>query len=213
MDLSKLFLGDPPPMVPYVEPPVIGQLTEASASGNLTEVQAILSQFLAQPAPTDFELDHLVGALDKAVKNNHVKVASYLLSQGIPMNVGLFRHATQVKSYEMLQLFLDHGWNINQQLSYTKPPPLMQVTLYHTQLRTCLTSVGSPSMTKSLPNGFSTTVLTRTPNVEWIVLPCLLPLSAHPSRPSSYFSTAVARSNTDSYFSMRWSEGHQIALR
>jgi hypothetical protein len=126
MVLSRLSLNEPLP-VRYVGPPVIGQLTEASASGNFFKIQAILSQFLAQPAPKDFELDHLVIALARAVKNNHVKVTSYLLSQGIPLKVGLFRHATQVKSYEMLQLFLDHGWNINEPLSYDKPPPLMQV--------------------------------------------------------------------------------------
>jgi len=128
MDLSILSLDDALP-VRYVEPPVIGQLTEASASGNFSKVQAILSQFLAQPAPKGFQLEDLVVALAEAVYNNHVKIASYLVSRGIPMNIELFRHATQTKSYGILQLFLDHGGNINEPLSHTMPSPLMQVML------------------------------------------------------------------------------------
>jgi hypothetical protein len=110
-------------------PPEIERLRDASASGELADAKAVFSQLVPTPIPEEFDMGPYVVALSAAVRNNHVHIASYLLSQGVPLNVELFVNATERKSYEMLQTFLDHGWNINEPIGRATPAPLRQVTL------------------------------------------------------------------------------------
>jgi hypothetical protein len=91
----------------------------------LVDAEAILQQLLAKLNYERLHIDRFVVDLFEAEKTNHVHVASYLLSQGIPPNVDLFVHATEANSYEMLQVFLDHGFDINEPTGNTDPPPLM----------------------------------------------------------------------------------------
>lgn len=69
---------DDPKFLPRGLHPEIERLREASAVGNLAEVEAILSKLLAKPAHEKFEVDRFVVALSDAVENNHVSVASYI---------------------------------------------------------------------------------------------------------------------------------------
>jgi hypothetical protein len=93
MDASHLSV-EYPTFIPDVLPPELERLREASASGNLVDVESILPQLLAKPTYERFHIDRFVVALFEAAKNNHVHVASYLLSQGIPTKVDLFVHAS-----------------------------------------------------------------------------------------------------------------------
>lgn len=106
-------------------PPEIGQLIIASATGDLAAAQAIFSQWRAKPITDRIEKRRFVVALAAAVNNQHVPVISYLLAQGVPLNIGMFVCATKLKSIAMLQLFLDHGWDINEPIDRITPPPLM----------------------------------------------------------------------------------------
>lgn len=106
-------------------PPEVERLKEASASGNLADAKDIFSQWLAMPTSQRIEIGSFVAALTAAVENSHVHVASYLLSQGVPGLASLFVTAIEARSYEMLQTFLDHGWDINEPIKMGCPPPLM----------------------------------------------------------------------------------------
>lgn len=123
-----------PPLVPHSrtnaqeDPPDIEQLRVASACGDLPAVQIILSRSLARRPSEQIEKRRLVVALAAAVTNNHGLIAAHLLYHGVPLNIGLFVCATKLKSYPMLQLFLDCGWDINEPIDRTTPPPLMHVT-------------------------------------------------------------------------------------
>lgn len=66
----------------------------------------------------------LCPALSAAVTNNQVATVAYLLDQGVPMNQELFLYATESKSYQILQVFLEHRWDINTPVDSLRPPAL-----------------------------------------------------------------------------------------
>ena len=43
----------------------------------------------------------------------------------VPMNHGHVELGIEQKSYSLLQLYLDHGYKINEALDWTTPPPLL----------------------------------------------------------------------------------------
>ncbi|EEA23832.1 hypothetical protein TMatcc_006904 [Talaromyces marneffei ATCC 18224] len=55
--------------------------------------------------------------LSLAIEAKDASRVSQLLDDGAPMNFELFAQATQNKCMEILQLFLDHGWDINTESS------------------------------------------------------------------------------------------------
>ena len=80
-------------------------LTAASADGRLEEVQKLYYQWERMEDPR--------GALSAAIDNQHPVIVSYLLEQGLPIHRDDVSAAMKCGSTEILQVFLDHGWNIN----------------------------------------------------------------------------------------------------
>lgn len=106
------------------EPSDLDLITAASATGNLDAVQRILSQDHGLPPET------LCPALAAAVLNSQVTIVTYLLDHDVPMNQGLFLFATESKSFQILQAFLDHGWDINTPVDALRPPALASVYIH-----------------------------------------------------------------------------------
>ena len=130
IDVSSLVVGNPPPVFdPYDAvqlPPVeIEQLKTASAAGDLAVVESIFSSLLTRPPAEQIKKHRLIDSLWLALANHHLPVVSFLLSQGVPMNVYHFIYAVEKKLYHFLQLFLDYGWDINEPINLATPPPLM----------------------------------------------------------------------------------------
>lgn len=175
-----------PPLVPQSrtnareDRPDIEQLRVASACGDLAAVQIILSRSLASRPSEQIEKRHFVVALAAAVTNNHGLIAAHLLYHGVPLNIGLFVCATKMKSYPMLQLFLDCGWDINEPIDRVSPPPLMYVTLAQF-IDSPDETIGWYSTTKPSPGGSLPMAPNLTLDVESIVLRSLLPSPAHHS--------------------------------
>ncbi|KAI9768464.1 MAG: hypothetical protein M1840_004873 [Geoglossum simile] len=104
----------------------IQNLRAASAAGDLQTVQVILEQWLSIPSRQKRRIDYFSVALYDAVRNRHHEVISYLLSAGVPLNMDTVTLATKSRAYGILQLFLDHDWDINEPLrNMALPPPLM----------------------------------------------------------------------------------------
>ena len=61
--------------------------------------------------------------LREAIENNAVSLVKCLLDNQVPMKAGHFKMATQNTSYQILQAFLDHGWDITPQLTHIRPQP------------------------------------------------------------------------------------------
>ena len=98
---------------------LVDQLATASGDGNLQEVQKLLHAWqLADqpeppPGPPGDEKGPFWHALVFAIKHGHLHVAKYLLDQGFQCSWSGIDAAIETGSTEMLQAFLDHGWDIN----------------------------------------------------------------------------------------------------
>jgi hypothetical protein len=108
-------------------PPEFAQVEAASASRDLAAVKAGIDQWnehkhLHNPL---FERG-FHAALWAAIQKNHVSVVSCLLDQGVGIMDLDFAEATKKKSYPMLQLLLDRGWNINTHMGGWSEPPALQ---------------------------------------------------------------------------------------
>jgi hypothetical protein len=129
-DISALVYGDPssldPDWTPPEPPKERGQLETASASGDLDAVKSIFQSGLQTKLSTEeFPADQLLGALFTALTNDDYSIASYMLSQDCPFGIHHFVYVVEKKSYPFMQLFLDHGLDINTPINSATPPPLM----------------------------------------------------------------------------------------
>lgn len=94
------------------------RLVSASASGDLDSVTTLLR--LWKPMKNGDQRMELI--LDVAVKNQHFGVISYLLDKEEPVTRVHTRSAVHAQSVKTLQMFLDHGWDINNRwYPYTMP--------------------------------------------------------------------------------------------
>lgn len=130
-DLSHLVIGDPPqqfdPNYYTQKPPEeIDQVKTASAAGNLSRVKEVFeSQWITKLPSERIKLENFIDSLGVAQENNFLDVATYLVSRGILTTIHNFIYAVQRKPYAFLQLFLDHAFNINEQINAATPPCLM----------------------------------------------------------------------------------------
>jgi hypothetical protein len=90
--LSPLVIGNPatlddPNHHPHQPLEEISRLREASAAGELVTVKTLFGPWLAQPPALRIQIDRFMGSLLAALENVHLQVASYPLSQGLPMNI------------------------------------------------------------------------------------------------------------------------------
>ena len=126
MDVSHLIAGDfPATFDPNFQrppsPPEFEQVRAASASGDLAAVKAAFEQWNTHNPGWKRRFHD---GLSAAIENNHLPVVSYLLSQGVDLMDLDFAQATKKKSYPMLQLLLDRGWDINAPMGRIEPPAL-----------------------------------------------------------------------------------------
>lgn len=66
----------------------------------------------------------MVPILSEAIEQSLVEVVEALLDCHVPMNSVLFLKATRNTSYQILQAFLNHGWDINTPIDSYTPPAL-----------------------------------------------------------------------------------------
>lgn len=134
-------------------PPEIAQIEVASAAGDLATVKGILESWADKPA----EQQHCKGgfgrALRPALEAGHVAVASCLLEHGIKVRSGDFRSAMQHKSYQFLELYLHHGYNINANTNDSdglgfRPTPLADTLNDETMVRWFLDHGADPNAEK-----------------------------------------------------------------
>lgn len=64
------------------------------------------------------------GCYNIALAKGNASIAEFLLKQSIYFDPIHFRRALEQKNYEILQLFLDHGFQINVPLNWDAPGPL-----------------------------------------------------------------------------------------
>ncbi|KAK5128185.1 hypothetical protein LTR08_004076 [Meristemomyces frigidus] len=110
-----------PPTLSTAWTDAIHTVEEASVNGNLSIVEQTLAK---QP---DLPADKLTYALQLAVHHQRQQIVEYLVSRGAPVGTSSARYATANKDKAALEVFLEHGWDINRPLGSHDPPPLTLV--------------------------------------------------------------------------------------
>ncbi|KAL8864765.1 MAG: hypothetical protein Q9198_009656, partial [Flavoplaca austrocitrina] len=103
---------------------ILDSLQEACAHGRTEEAKEILDRWknMSNPVPRMAHLLH--PALQAAVRYDHLSTVSMMLDEGFRVSYQEVRPALANRSMAMLQVFLDHGWKINQILGPSVAPAL-----------------------------------------------------------------------------------------
>lgn len=107
-------------------PPEFDQVRRASMSGDLAAVKDAVERLDQKSYNPELRRRRHAG-LYEVIENEHASIVSYLLSQGVNIIDLDFGAATKIKSYPILQLLLDHGWDINIPMGWDEPPALQYV--------------------------------------------------------------------------------------
>lgn len=135
MDISSLVVGTPPPILDpnYNVPPPweVEHLEKASESGDIHQVEKLSKS-------DKISTNDLVYALTLAQQHGHMDVAAYLVDCGVPVRNYHVEGAILSTDYQFLSLFLDNGYNINQQITWNTPSLLMLVHSLYSCIPVCL---------------------------------------------------------------------------
>ncbi|KEQ75447.1 ankyrin [Aureobasidium namibiae CBS 147.97] len=112
---------------PHVESPDEAQdfdaIVSALASRHLGEVQLTFSWWRMHH-DTEYSRNRLTGHLTEGIEHEDIDILDYLLQQGVPFTLRQIEPAIRKKSISMLDMFLRHGWDINEPESWSTPPLL-----------------------------------------------------------------------------------------
>lgn len=93
---------------------LLSDLCDAAQSGDLEQLNTILTVWQAQIAPETISPDEISEALHEAISANQIPAVSFLLSRGAKIDKWVAGEARQANaSTDMYQTFIDHGWDVN----------------------------------------------------------------------------------------------------
>ena len=87
------------------EPPETAQLEAAVTDADLLRFREIYETWCDEKA----RIDHLRKPYMLAVEGDHIKIAEYILDQGLSVNKIDFQKVLEREAYPWMELFLDHG--------------------------------------------------------------------------------------------------------
>jgi hypothetical protein len=101
---------------------------QAACRGDVEEVKKQVRQLLHERRPSS-EQEHphptwLYQSLAVAITNRNVELVRYLLDEDVANGNLPFESAVRAQAFEVLELFLQYGWDINQPLARNEPPAL-----------------------------------------------------------------------------------------
>ncbi|KAL8992129.1 MAG: hypothetical protein Q9169_007348 [Polycauliona sp. 2 TL-2023] len=113
-----------PPTLPTIPsspwPNEFAQVREATVAGDLATVRSILDDWGG-------DMDNFSIAHTPALENGHIAVAACLLEHGVAIQGTHFKDAMSCKAYAFLDLYLRHGYNINDSRYPFEPTPLAEL--------------------------------------------------------------------------------------
>jgi len=119
----------PPPRPPPPDAVALeGRLAHAAREGDLASVQTLYLEVGESPA--SFAAGARSHAFGVALDAGQLPVCEYLLGQGVPYDYHWVVSVVQRRQFDLMELFLKHGWDINQASLPAKPqkssePPLL----------------------------------------------------------------------------------------
>lgn len=118
----------PPGPRRYVAPTEAELLSVFSAAGKLRDVHQVLVQYLLahEPDPVTGELDLTVftRSICQAIASEQPAVVSYLFFMRVGKPSDYIFNACRVRSTSIFEVFLQHGWDINQPVDQKDAPVL-----------------------------------------------------------------------------------------
>ena len=101
-------------------------LEEASSIGDINNLHTLYSNWFAKQRPEPstgiVSKDDLYLTTIRAATNDQPTSLAYLLSQGMKLDCNLIKAAVESGPTRVLQVLIDHGWNINEAEAYCEPP-------------------------------------------------------------------------------------------
>ena len=111
-------------------------LEEASVMGDLDRLHTIYSTWFAKQRPEPSTGIICKNPFDStarhAATHDQPAILAYILSQGLKLDRYLLKEAVLSGSTRVLQVLIDHGWNINEPEAYCDPPFLGYVVTFPT---------------------------------------------------------------------------------
>jgi ankyrin repeat protein len=102
-----------------------GPVTDACAEGDLARVTALLAGRSNGHFSSDRALNSDVeDAMDVAVSSKHIEIVQYLLSQGAYPRTPHILSAIKLQSTPLLSALTSGGFDTNQPMNDSYPPPL-----------------------------------------------------------------------------------------
>lgn len=174
------------------------ELLTVAKKGDLSRVQALVAQWRAKLSPSELTASHLRQPLVDSLMANQAHVSSYLLDQGAELDSHIVNLAPiEGNSTDMFQVFLDHGWDINN-ITSNGAPRLKYAKLPY--IGTAIFSPGltrfpetlfpsSPSFGSSSPTARTQTPAVRVVSISWMSQPLV------PHRKSSTYCFSMVQSS------------------
>lgn len=109
-------------------------LSTAIVNGDLATVCQVLMTWPSQPRAGLDSGDYITdlwpfkAVLSGAIERGNTELASYVLGRGLKIELYATMLALDLKSVDMFQVLVDHGWDINMPLSEAQPPCLAYVS-------------------------------------------------------------------------------------
>lgn len=108
--------------------PELRRVVDASIANEPDNVREVLAASKRNAPSSQPDLKPFAPAVAIAVEHQSIQVLSLLLSEGLPVSGLAVLQAIFWRSIPAFETFVSCGWNINQPLERTKPPPLAYVT-------------------------------------------------------------------------------------
>jgi hypothetical protein len=100
-------------------------LKNACSGGDIKEVKMAIPRVLGVKSEQQLDIACFHGAIVRATLAGHIHIVEHFLRSGLFKSSELPVYgAIRAKSYTVLQLFLDYGWDINKPCDDTTPPYL-----------------------------------------------------------------------------------------
>ena len=136
---------------------IVERLVSASSSGDLPSVREIYQDWKSAQDPVTAasakEPTHaLRPALEAAAYKNQLGVIAYFLEQGFVITDIVVKNAIEAQSTQALELFLEHGWDINTRWRHYKFPAIRYEFPFTPTAQASITALGSSAISRdSLP--------------------------------------------------------------
>ncbi|KAL8711812.1 MAG: hypothetical protein Q9220_003756 [cf. Caloplaca sp. 1 TL-2023] len=105
-------------------PTELARLQSACLAGDMTAVRNVFKDWQDMPKGKRVWKQRFASAFSFAQAGGHTEVAEYLIQQGVTPNGAHFLNAQEAKCYAFVELFIKHGFDINN--TEVSSPPLFK---------------------------------------------------------------------------------------